>query len=256
MRNTIIFTPVENRELLSKTVAASIEEAIRLKKIVKGNRLPSESELCDQFGVSRTALREALRMLSARDLITIVKGKGIFVKGFSVDSVTDPMHRYLQYKTERGTALDLIHARQIIEPAIAAYAAAHHTAEDEKLMQGDIDELNSFDGDYVGLAKLDISFHLHIANASSNHLMPLILEPIHRMMPDIKKDVYETNPNAKESAIEWHGKILEEILRRDPEGAHQAMKRHLEIAEEHIRNMMIAKGLLQSSDNIIKLEKK
>ena len=195
-------------------------------------------------------------MLSARDLVTIVKGKGIFVNGFSVDSVTDPMHRYLQYKTERGTPLDLIHARQIIEPSIAAYAAVHHTKEDEKLLQEDVDALHLIEGDYIGLAKLDMSFHLHIAIASGNHLMPLILEPIHRMMPEIKKDVYETNTDAKESAIIWHGKILEEILRRDAEGAHQAMKWHLEIAEEHIRNMMIAKGRLQPSSNTISINKK
>jgi GntR family transcriptional repressor for pyruvate dehydrogenase complex len=126
----IIFTPVENRELLSKTVASSIEEAIRSKKIIKGNKLPSESELCEQFGVSRTALREALRMLSARDLITIVKGKGIYVKGPSADTVTRPLHMFLQMKGEHNYVRDVIRARQIIEPAIAAEAAKNRTEED------------------------------------------------------------------------------------------------------------------------------
>ena len=75
-----IFNSVGNKELLSQKVAAEIENAIISKKIPPGDRLPSELELCSQFGVSRTAVREALRTLSAKGMISIEKGRGIFVK--------------------------------------------------------------------------------------------------------------------------------------------------------------------------------
>lgn len=205
-----------------------------------GNKLPSELELCVQFGVSRTALREALRMLSARGLITIVKGKGIFVKGFSADSVTDPLHHYLQFQSERSYVLDVIHARQLIEPPIAASAALHHTEEDIGRLEKDILELKKCTGDLSSLASLDMSFHLNIAKASQNPLMPLILDPINRLMPNIKQSVYATVADAKESAIIWHQKIFDEILRRDADAARKAMVQHLQIAEEHAEKMLEA----------------
>ena len=237
-KGTPIFKPVENRELLSKTIAGKIEEAIRLKQVIKGEKLPSEQELCEQFGVSRTAIREALRLVSGKGLISIQKGKGIFVKGISADSVTTPLRSYLLYKNKHNSALDVIHARQIIEPPITAYAATHHTEEDEAILLNDIELLKAFEGEKDELAKMDMAFHLHIAKASHNNVMPLILDPIHRLMPEIKKAVYATNYNAKESAVVWHGKIVQEIMKGDPDTAFAAMAQHLRIAEEQIQTML------------------
>jgi GntR family transcriptional repressor for pyruvate dehydrogenase complex len=196
--------------------------------------------MCEQFGVSRTAIREALRIVSGKGLISIQKGKGIFVKGMSADSVTNPLRSYLLYKNKHNSALDVIHARQIIEPPITAYAATHHTAEDEAILQHDIEMLRAFEGEKDELAKMDMAFHLHIAIASHNNLMPLILDPIHRLMPEIKRAVYATNYNAKESAVVWHSKIVTEIIKGDPDSAFTAMKEHLHVAEEQIQHMLLA----------------
>jgi GntR family transcriptional regulator, transcriptional repressor for pyruvate dehydrogenase complex len=232
--------------VLSKTVAAKIEDAIRQRKVLKGDKLPSELELCEQFSVSRTAIREALRIVSGKGLISIQKGKGIFVRGISADSVTTPLRSYLLYKNKHTSALDVIHARQIIEPPITAYAATHHTAEDEAILQHDIEILRAFEGDKEELARMDMAFHLHIANASHNNVMPLILDPIHRLMPDIKRAVYATNYNAKESAVVWHSKIVEEIIKGDPDSAFTAMKEHLRVAEEQIQHMLLAQEKLRN----------
>jgi GntR family transcriptional repressor for pyruvate dehydrogenase complex len=178
--------------------------------------------------------------VSAKGLIRIEKGRGIFVKALSADTVSDPLHQYLKYKIEKNYALDVIHARQIIEPSIAAFAALHRTEEDIELMHANIYRLINYDGEFDGLAKLDMDFHLQIAHASHNQVMPLILDPIHRLMPEIKKSVYATNDHAKESAIEWHSKIVDMIVRADAEGARLTMQQHLEIAEEHIRVMLNA----------------
>ncbi len=190
-------------------------------------------------------MREALRLVSGKGLISIQKGRGIFVKGMSADSVTNPLRNYLLYKNKHNSALDVIHARQIIEPPIAAYAATHHTIEDETILLHDIAILESFTGDKDELAKMDMAFHLHIANASHNNVMPLILDPIHRLMPEIKKAVYATNYNAKESAVVWHGKIVQEIIKGDPDGASGAMTQHLRVAEEQIQTMLLAQEKLR-----------
>jgi GntR family transcriptional regulator, transcriptional repressor for pyruvate dehydrogenase complex len=209
-----------------------------MKKFSPGDKLPSEIELCSQFGVSRTAIREALRTLSAKGLIIVNKGKGIFVRESSIDVLTDHMHLYLQMNSERNYVIDIVRSRQMIEPTIASYAALKHTKEDELRLQEDIEKLRNCDGDFTQLAKLDMQFHLDIAKASQNSIMPLILDPIHKLMPEIKSSVYATNKDAKESAIVWHQKILDEIIRRDADAARRAMTQHLKIAEEHAEKML------------------
>ncbi|MGB2866861.1 MAG: FadR/GntR family transcriptional regulator [Bacteroidota bacterium] len=235
-----MFKSVAKRELLSKVVATSIEDAIRKRQLSPGGRLPTEQQLCAQFGVSRTSVREALRTLSAKGLVTVTKGKGIFVKAPSAEAVTTPMHLYLQLKSEKNYVLDIIHARQIIEPPIAASAALHRTAEDIKRLEKDIKDLELSDSNFKSLATLDMEFHLDIARASQNAIMPLLLDPIHRLMPEIKSHIYATVADAKQSAVVWHGKILEQIIQGNAEGAREAMVQHLKIAEEHSQSMLAA----------------
>jgi GntR family transcriptional regulator, transcriptional repressor for pyruvate dehydrogenase complex len=240
-----MFVSVEKRSLLSNIVVAQIEEAIRSRVLVPGTKLPSELSLCQQFGVSRTAIREALRTLSGRGLLTISKGKGIFVKNISSETVTNPIQFYFEMQLQHDYVLDVVHARQIIEPPIAASAAIHHTKEDAEKLKKDQYDLEHSDGDYKELSRLDMLFHLDIAKASENSLIPLILEPIHRLIPQIKSSVYATVVDAKKSAVEWHEKILSAILQMDAEGARTAMIRHLEIAEQHTEQMLKNKNIAE-----------
>lgn len=235
------FSAIAKTTQVSKLVEAQIEEAIRTKRFEAGSKLPTENALCVQFGVSRTAVREALRMLSARGLIRIDKGRGIFVQQISADTVTAPLQLFLTLASDRNHVLDIVHARQIIEPPIAASAALHHTAEDAERLKRDHLALETSNDDFLHLAHLDMVFHLSIARASENSIIPLILEPIHRLLPQIKSSVYASVSDAKESAVLWHRRILDEILRRDADGARKAMEEHLLIAEEHAKKMLAAK---------------
>ncbi|NPE31859.1 FadR family transcriptional regulator [Methanococcoides sp. SA1] len=74
-----MFDKIGKSQTLSQEIVANIEQAIREKKFQVGEKLPTEKELCEMFGVSRTAIREALQMLSAQGLINVHKGKGSFV---------------------------------------------------------------------------------------------------------------------------------------------------------------------------------
>jgi GntR family transcriptional regulator, transcriptional repressor for pyruvate dehydrogenase complex len=186
-------------------------------------------------------IREALRTLSAKGLVEIIKGKGMFVRESNSDLLTDHMHLYLQLNVEKDFVLDIVHARQIIEPEMAAMAAIRHTPEDAKRLKDDIAEFSVCDGPITKLASLDMQFHIDIAKASQNSIMPLILAPIYKLMPEIKSSVYATNTDARESALIWHRKILDAVLCRDPENARKAMTQHLKIAEEHAQVMLRAK---------------
>lgn len=74
-----IFEKIPISQTLSQKIERKIEEAIRQKKLIPGTKLPYERELCESFAVSRTALRESLKRLSARGLISVRKGSDMFV---------------------------------------------------------------------------------------------------------------------------------------------------------------------------------
>lgn len=228
-----MFKQIETRVPLSKIISAQIEEAILTKKFEPGSKLPSELELCEQFGASRTSVREALQILSAHNLITIIKGKGIFVNKISSESVTSPLTKYLKMKLDRNYVLDLVHARQILEPAIASYAALNRTDEDLQKLEANLQALEAYEGDYLELAQLDMQFHMLLAKASKNSVIPLLLHPIHSMMPQVKSTIYASVDDAKGSAVIWHRKIFVEIVNQDATAAHKAMTEHLKIAEAH-----------------------
>jgi len=107
-------------------------------------------------------------MLSAKGLLSIAKGKSIYVRSFDAVNVVDPMHLYLQLQVDRDYALDVVHARQIIEPPIAAEAALKRTAQDIASLEADVEELRVCNEGFEKLAALDMEFHLQIAKASHN----------------------------------------------------------------------------------------
>lgn len=232
------FKTVGKSELLSQTVETAIEEAIRSGDLAQGEKLPSEMELCAQFGVSRTVMREALRMLSARGLLRIEKGRGIFVSLLSADSVANPMELYLHMHSGPDHAVDVVGARQLIEPPIAGAAALRHTASDAAKLRANVAELATSAHDRALMSELDMSFHLLIAEATHNPVVPLFIRPIQMLMPAIKADVYGAIGDAHEAAVHWHTRILEAVLDRDAELAEAEMRGHLEVAMEHVQVAM------------------
>lgn len=241
-----MFQKLGSRQILSSIVQEQIEQAIKEGKLPTGEKLPTEKVLCEKFGVSRTALREALRGLSAKGLISIEKGRGMFVKDISASSVTDPMHLYLSLKYKSDYALDVVHARQAIEPSIAAMAAKNRTEDELNLLRDNHRKLTEWKEDYQLLANLDGEFHLLVANASDNPIMPLVIEPIHKLMPKIKMAVYGVVKDAHSSAVEFHGKIVQAIEQRDEEAARYWMAEHLKYAEAHVR-MSLEEGKPQTA---------
>lgn len=229
-----MFNPLDERISIKELIASKIEEAILQKKYLPGSKLPSENELCRMFGVSRTSVREAVQILNGHGLVSIEKGKGIFVKNISSGFVSNNILKFLEHRFEGDYYFDLIHARQIIEPGIAYLAAINRTDDDLAKMEKDIIDITNNDGDPVKHGEYDMSFHLHLAYASKNKLLPLLLKPIHKLMPAVKSKILTNVSEAQEAAIIWHTKIFENIKNQDPERAKNSMVAHLKVAEKHI----------------------
>ena len=233
-----MFTSLGDRIPIKQMIATQIEDAILSKSYLPGSKLPSENELCAQFNASRTSVREALQILSAHGLITIEKGKGIFVNKITSESVINPLEKYLKLKLDRNYVIDLVKTRQMIEPTIARDAALNYNEKDLSELKQNVEELNNCNGDYQQLAQLDVEFHQLLAKATQNEIIPLLIRPLHNMMPQLKSAVYATINQAKGSALEWHEKILNAVEARDAESAYNFMVEHLKIAEEHARKVL------------------
>ena len=228
-----MFKPIQDRTPIKELIAKQIEEAILAKKFLPDEKLPSENELATQFSASRTSVREAIQNLAAQGLIRVEKGKGIFVNHITSETVVTPLAKYLRLRLDRNYVLDLVHARQIIEPAIAREAALNHEEKDIAALESAIDKLRNSNGGYLELAQLDMEFHQDLARATRNLVVPMLLKPIHALLPDLKSTVYANVDEAKESAVEWHGNILRAVKERNPEESAEMMIEHLKIAEKH-----------------------
>ena len=234
-----LFPKIGSTQTLSQEIVEKIEEVILQKKVLPGEKLPTEKELCAMFGVSRTALREALQMLSARGLITIRKGSGMYVNNYSSAHVIKPMSLFLELNLDRDYILYVMEVRKIIEPAIARLAAQNRTDDAIKKLVRNLQKLKQCpSNNFYKQGQIDRDFHLIIADACKNPIIPLIVTPIFKLMPKIRTLVYANVDTAKSEAIDYHVKIIERIKSKDAEGAYQMMAQHLEVAERHSQKII------------------
>lgn len=233
-----MFQKVVVERSLSKNIAAQIEKAILEKEFPVGSKIPSENELCEQFGVSRTSVREAVKILATHGLVEIKKGIGIFVKNISSESISDGLLKFYEHRLGSDYRMDLIQARQVIEPGIAYYAALNRTEEDVAQLLDDIEKIETSNDDTVLHTKYDVKFHLDLAKSTQNQLLVLMIKPLHKMMPDIKEQILIKVKDAHEIGNIWHRRILDAVISQDPETAKEAMFKHLLIAEEHLKLTM------------------
>ncbi len=228
------FKALRSKVTLSKEIEQHIENLIRTKKLLPGEKLPKEIELCEMLSVSRTSLREALSKLSARGLIRIKKASGIYVNDFNSKSAIDSLSLYLDLNFSKEYILHVIHVRQILEPQIAKLAAENRSAGDLETLAGIIEELiHCAPEDFDQQGELDRRFHSRITMASLNPVLPVIMEPIFHQMPKMRSIVYKTVDMALSSALTYHQKIYQAISEQNGNLAFETMAKHLEFAEEH-----------------------
>ena len=228
------YSKVGNTETLSNKIQSEIEKSILQKKFIPGDKLPTEKEMCEMFGVSRTTLREALQMLSIQGLITIRKGSGIYVSEYNSSHAIKPMSRYLEMNLDSELIIQVVEVRKMFEPQIAWMAARNRNEADVKFLEKNLSDLKKSDAlDSAYQGEIDQNFHLRICEATKNPIIALQMDPIFRLMPRIRTIVYSTVDNALSEAVDFHQKIFDAIQDQDAEGAREAMMGHLAVAEEH-----------------------
>ena len=227
------------RTSLSEEIRIKIESEILNNNLAPGEKLPTEMELSEMFGVSRASVREAIKNLSVKGLVSIQKGRGTFVSELSSEPMLEAMRTFMVRQVDEEWALDIKKVRLLIEPECARNAAIEPSNADLEEL-GDI--INGFKNcdpkDFEALGILDKRFHLQIAKMSNNPVIPLLMQPIFEVMSFIELRIYQKVNSHTELAYKKHHLIYEMIRDRKPDAAYESMAKHLEGAIEEARGIL------------------
>lgn len=210
-------------KMLSQNTAENIRSMITIeKRFAPGDRLPNEQDLADELHVSRTPLREAVKILAAYRVLEIRRGIGTFVTEEALNETQD----FEQLADVKANAKDLYEMRLIFEPEAAALAALRGT-------EGEIKRILEI-GEHIEQEILsnrdrtddEHAFHRAIAQATHNEFMNKLMPVLYQA---ISKGVVlsEKNEQVKSHTMEDHRMIMEFLEQRNPEGARNAMKIHI-----------------------------
>lgn len=220
--------PHIGRSTLSDQVAGIVEAKILDGSFAPGARLPSEFELTESFGVSRTVIRDALRVLDARGLLEIRRGTGTIVRASSVDAYSNAVAMMLLRSDL--TIGDVFEARAALEGQLALIAAENHTAAHIKRVQA------AFDGfeeavreghDVASIVSAHVRFHAELVRATNLPALEILLGPIQQLMLATSVAARGVDPRDPRAwRVPVHLELLEAVASRDPDAVTRASGRH------------------------------
>lgn len=219
---------------LYEQIVQQIEESILKGELTEGSQLPAERDLAKQFGVSRTAVREAIKALQEKGLVDAFPGRGTFVTNGTSNSMRRSLDRIIKSGDQDGWAY-LVEVREILEPEIAALAAIRADDQDLATMQEALDVMDSAGRDSDAFIEADLDFHLALAEAAANPIVLSLIDSIVGLLREQRLRIFRIG-GGPECGQYHHKRILEAIQRHDPQEARAAMQAHLSQVREHSGN--------------------
>jgi GntR family transcriptional repressor for pyruvate dehydrogenase complex len=227
------------RQRLGEQVAGLLLTAIRLYEFLPDERLPSESELCEQLGVNRMAVREGLRWLEDHQYIRIQRGRygGAYVVQPALDVAVERL---------RGMAVNfrqLFEYRAAIEP-LAARLAAERIGPTElaRLDRLHEQEMAQPPPDRSRFRAIDVCLHHIVATACRNDYLIVAVKDIRAWMAPAL-DLLDRSPRRREESVSGHGRLIECLRSGNPAGAAEVMRAHLAVTEQAVAAALAAQGL-------------
>ncbi len=232
---TVGVSPPNKGDLLSRVSVGRISEVIvdqirlliRSGQLTAGDRLPSERELCERFGVSRVTVREALRVLEANGLVDIRVGArgGAFVTAPSSRMVGEGIADLISLSSL--TALEVTEARMVFELGLVALACERATEEDIAALYEICDRSSAAleSEDYP--LTLSAEWHSRFARCTHNRAIALLAESLHDPMIRSLQEARSTAPSHGRRGVEEHRALVDAVAEHDVERATELMRVHL-----------------------------
>ena len=226
-----MFRPLR-KQRFSDQIAELIQKKILEDNLEIGTNLPSEKDMAAEFGVSRSVIREALRILEMSGLVDIRKGPtgGIFV----TNVYHEPIKRSLSNMITSGdiTIEHLFEARMLIEPRIARESALHARQEDLSKLRDLFKDSDAHFDDPVRLKQNNLRFHLLLARASGNPVLSIMLESVIELLVERIMDFVDLSLERHFLAI--HQEIFQVIVDQNPDEAEKLIKADIQNVQQKI----------------------
>lgn len=223
-------------------VAQGVARRILEGEFAPGQQLPTESELQMAWGVSRSVVREAMKMLASQGLVRIEQGRGTFVS----DAPEAPLSTQLELTLRRSTPghsfdtetpedwAHLLDVRRVLEVAVAERAAQHASAHDIAAMSAAIAAMRDKPDEPTGYVDADLAFHRALAAATGNPLWPALLNSLNDLLRRYREAGFRGAQGALLAARQ-HEAILAAVRAGDGVAAAAAMQEHLQKSEQDLQ---------------------
>jgi GntR family transcriptional repressor for pyruvate dehydrogenase complex len=237
------------RSRLYQDIVTQIESLLEKGELRPGDQLPPERALAEQFQVSRASVREALRSLELLGVVETHAGGGTFVRRTAPEDLARPLSNLIA----RGhTISDVIEVRGLLEPAIAAAAAKHVTADELAELRTILAEQDHKVASGEPYGEEDLRFHELIGQAARNDLLTTMLGVIWDVLRSSREQWLQTNQRAHAS-IDAHRRILGALESHDPEAARAAAAEHIHAVGEGILALIAKKqDATHATTNVVK----
>jgi GntR family transcriptional regulator, transcriptional repressor for pyruvate dehydrogenase complex len=211
---------------LYELVVKGLEREVIEGRLNAGDRLPSEYELAERFGVSRTAIREAVKALVEQGMVVVKPGSGTYVAGDNQRPLQRSLSWLARIQGQQGDGY-LLELRQVLEPEVCALAAQRATPEQLEQMRLAIADSERARGEPEAFVDADLRFHRLIGEASQNPLINALLDSLGDLLRE-QRIRYISVSGAPQRALKHHRAIFVTMEQGDPEGALRAMKSHIQ----------------------------
>jgi GntR family transcriptional repressor for pyruvate dehydrogenase complex len=222
---------------LTGDVKGTLLDWIREGRYPAESQLPSVPQLVEQLGVSRTVVREALQALVGMDLIEMRPGMGSFVKSVPPEMIMNA--GVMAALIDTNTMVYVVHARKVLESAVAALAATEATEGDFAAMEGIVEQFGVKATLNQPLYALTPAFHVAVARATHNPILESVITSFNALMSKtgelLEKDAGK-NYRAQEYAS--HRDLLRVLKQRNPEAARKAMSDHIQLTLDDLERIL------------------
>lgn len=215
---------------LYEQIVQQIEESVLNGSLKPGDQLPAERELAQRLGVSRTAVREAVKALREKGLVEAYSGRGTFITDGTTHAARQSFDLMVKIGQQEGSS-HLAELRLILEPGIAAIAAVRGEQEHLAAMREAVAVMDGSQKDPEAYIEADLDFHLALAEAAANPLILSLIDSIVGLLREQRIKIFNVQGGPERGQLH-HKRILEAMERRDPEMARAAMAAHLEQVRE------------------------
>jgi GntR family transcriptional regulator, transcriptional repressor for pyruvate dehydrogenase complex len=216
---------------LYEQIVQQIEDSMKKGTLKAGDQLPAERDLAEKFGVSRTAVREAVKALREKGLVEAYSGRGTFVTNATSQAIRQSLDLMIKIGQPDGSA-QLVEFREILEPEIAGLAAIRVEEQHLTMMRDAIAVMDrTSEDDPDAFIEADLDFHLALAEAAANPLILSLIDSIVGLLRQQRMRTFYVQGGPERGQFH-HKRILEAIERGDAKAARAAMKAHLEQVRE------------------------